>query len=166
MTTKFFQKILPPSFSTQFDHLVSSTKFFHIICLTISSYIFFFNPHLPPNYTTKCFQTIFHRKPILKMFNKNFTSFTIHFTHKFSSQFFHPVFTPFFCTFSTLFTKSALGPLWSSSRNVRIIIYLSVPSQRVFFQASYWPSDHMISSRRLIGNPPPFFLSFLNLPNI
>ena len=94
------------------------------------------------------------------MFNKNFTSFTIHFTHKFSSQFFHPVFTPFFCTFSTLFTKSALGPLWSSSRNVRIIIYLSVPSQRFFFQASYWPSDHMISSRPLIGNPPPIFSFF------
>ena len=33
-------------------------------------------------------------------------------------------------------------------------VCLYVPSSAVFFKASHWPSDHMIRSRPLIGQPP------------
>ena len=33
-----------------------------------------------------------------------------------------------------IFTKSALRPLWSSSRDVSLCMYVSVPSQRYFFR--------------------------------
>ena len=31
---------------------------------------------------------------------------------------------------------------------------MSAPSGAVFSEASHWPSDHMIRSRPLIGQPP------------
>ena len=47
------------------------------------------------------------------------------------------------------------GPSWSVSRHVQMFVCVSAPSGAVFFKASHWPGDHMISSRSLIG-PPSF----------
>ena len=38
------------------------------------------------------------------------------------------------------------GPSWFSSRDVRVCIYMS-PFHVLFFEASHWPSGHMIRSR-------------------
>ena len=54
-----------------------------------------------------------------------------------------------------LFTESALGPLWCSSCNV--CMYVRLQFSVYFCEASHWPSDHMLRSRPLIGQPPPHF---------
>ena len=51
-----------------------------------------------------------------------------------------------------IFTESALGPLRSSSRDVCLHVGMS-PPHAIYFKASHWPSDHMISSRPVIGQP-------------
>ena len=82
----------------------------------------------------------------------------------------------------SIFKQLALTPILSQSRNVSLCIYvpfscnfhqlgrlgrvglvvaMSVccrclsPSHAIFFEASHWPCDHMISSRPLIGQPSP-----------
>ena len=50
-----------------------------------------------------------------------------------------------------IFKESALRPIISQSCDVSLYIYMSVPSPSNFFEASHWPSDHMIRSRLLIG---------------
>ena len=55
-----------------------------------------------------------------------------------------------------------LGPLGQVGLVVDMSVCLSVclsPSHAIFFEASYWPSGHMISSRPLIGHSP-------SLPNL
>ena len=51
------------------------------------------------------------------------------------------------------------GSIWSSRRNVRLYVCIILsPPHVIFFKASHWPSDHMISSGPLIGQssfPPP-----------
>ena len=51
------------------------------------------------------------------------------------------------------FKESTHRPILSSSRNVRIFMYMS-PPLLIYFEASQWPSDYMISSTPLIGHPP------------
>ena len=62
------------------------------------------------------------------------------------------------CKFSHFFflLLHRIGPwaLWSSSRDVRVCLYIYMyPFIVIFFKASHWPSDQMISSRPLIGQP-------------
>ena len=46
------------------------------------------------------------------------------------------------------------GLIWSRSRDVRpYVCCILSPSDAIFFEASHWPSDHMISLRPLIGQP-------------
>ena len=49
------------------------------------------------------------------------------------------------------------GPVLSQSRDVSLSATLSVclfvPFYVIFFEASHWPTDHMINSRPLIGQP-------------
>ena len=58
-------------------------------------------------------------------------------------------------------TLSPTRPLWaelvieSPCPFVCLCVCVSAPSVAVFFEASDWPCDHMISSRPLIGQPPP-----------
>ena len=54
------------------------------------------------------------------------------------------------CTMIFISPNRPSGPSWSSSRDVRPF---SVPFSCNFFEASHWPSDHMITSRPLIGQP-------------
>ena len=42
------------------------------------------------------------------------------------------------------------GPSWSTSHKVCLFIYLS-PSHAIFFEASHWPSGHLIRSWPFIG---------------
>ena len=54
-----------------------------------------------------------------------------------------------------IFKESALGRFFH--RVAMSVIYLSVclsPSHAIIFEASHWPSGHMIRSRPLIGRPP------------
>ena len=39
---------------------------------------------------------------------------------------------------------------------VSLFVFLFAPSGAVFFKASHWPWNHMISTRPLIGPSPPF----------
>ena len=57
-----------------------------------------------------------------------------------------------------IFKESALRPILSISRDVRVSVCLCVCPlpMRFFFEASHWPSDYMIRSRPLIGRPPPY----------
>ena len=43
------------------------------------------------------------------------------------------------------------GPSWSESRHVRVCVCGMSPSHAIYFEASHWPSGHMIRSRSLIG---------------
>ena len=47
---------------------------------------------------------------------------------------------------------NTVSKIFTSSRDVRDYV---VPSNANYFEASHLPSDHMISSRPLIGSPPP-----------
>ena len=56
------------------------------------------------------------------------------------------------------------GPGQSSSRDVRPYVVCMSPPREIYFEASHWPWDHMISSRPLIGQPhalPPYPAPFL-----
>ena len=53
-----------------------------------------------------------------------------------------------------IFKESALGRFFHRVvMSVHISIYIS-PFHVIFFEASHWPSGHMIRSRPLIGRPP------------
>ena len=75
----------------------------------------------------------------------NFILLSFHLIH-------FPTFAIFFknLAYFFIFKESAFRPILSSSRNVRISHLLSCmfyPSHAIFFKASHWPLDHMISSR-------------------
>ena len=48
-----------------------------------------------------------------------------------------------------------IGPLGQFGQVVTISVLIMSPSHAIFFEAPFWPSDHMISSRPIIGQPSP-----------
>ena len=58
----------------------------------------------------------------------------------------------------TLMYFQRIGPLADSFIEWQCLCVDMSPPHVIYFEASHWPSDHMISSRPLIGQPssPPF----------
>ena len=54
-----------------------------------------------------------------------------------------------------IFKESALGRFFHRvAMSVYVFICFPSPFHVIFFEASHWPSGHMIRSRPLIGRPP------------
>ena len=101
---------------------------------------------------------MFHKKTFIKIFHKYLSKFYnsfLHtsFPHNFSNQFFHPFSLPF-QHFSHHRPLGSFGLVVAMSIYEYICLY---PPHAIFFYAFIWPSDHMISSRPLIGHTPPLF---------
>ena len=61
----------------------------------------------------------------------------------------------------TIINNMVFSPTWPHWAELVIespcpSVCLCAPSGAVFSEASHWPSDHMIRSRPLIGQPPPW----------
>ena len=143
MTTKIFQK----NSSTKLFHAIWPPSFFHHIFPHNLYNHFFIHFFLQPTSSTQLYHQMFPNYFPQKTYIKNVlkkisqvSQYILHtsFPHNFSTQFLHPFSVPF-QHFSPNRPLGRFGLVVAMSVYEYICLY---PPNAIFFQASYWPSDH------------------------
>ena len=90
-----------------------------------------------------------------KVLSKNINTFYLkHQKYPFCAPIFHPLSeTESYAGFTNWAPLGRVGH--RAAMSVCLSVCVFAPSCAVCFEASHWPSDHMIRFRPLIGRPPP-----------